>query len=684
MSTTSNRAPVARPPRAAVAASGRRHELINRMRGLGRELWSDRVSFIGFVILLALVLTAIFAPLLAPFDPASQSLRARLLPPFWLPHGTTVHLLGTDYLGRDVLSRLIYGSRASLSIAVSVVALAGAFGVVMGLVAGYAGGRLDNIIMRVVDTQIAFPGLLLALIILATIGPTIATVIVVLAINGWMVYARMTRGLVLSLRQMPFVEAAEIIGCRPARVVFRHLLPNLTSPLLTLMMLEFARVVLAEASLSFLGLGVQPPASSWGLDVATGKAYIFNAWWLVTLPGFAIALTVLAINLVASWLRVTTDPQEREKRFASLLRARIGVQGLSRGAQRVSAAAASQRAETGQNLLEVRDLVVRFHTRSGTAQAVRGLDLQVRRGETLGIVGESGSGKSVTAQAVMGLVNVPGVISGGDILWKGRSLLDRPGQSYAGKVRGKEVAIIFQDPMTSLDPLFSVGMQIGEVLRHHLGMSGAAARTRTIELLTLVGITAPRRRIDQYPHELSGGMRQRVMIAMALACEPELLIADEPTTALDVTIQSQILDLLISLQEKFGLAIILITHDLGVIARLCDRVAVMYGGRIVEEGNAAALFEQPMHPYTAGMLRSTPRLADRKERLESIDGTPPNLLSPPAGCSFAARCALASKMCTENDPPLARASDGRAAACWLVQPFPDAREPNEPRHPIDA
>ena len=677
MSITDIEAPVAPQPRAAVSVSGRPYELMSAVRGLGRELWSDPVSFVGFVILLSLVLTAIFAPLIAPYDPATQSLRARLLPPFWLPRGSMAHLLGTDYLGRDVLSRLIHGSRASLGIGASVVALAGSFGVVMGLVAGYAGGRTDNIIMRAIDTQIAFPGLLLALIILATIGPTTATVIVVLALNGWMVYARMTRGIVLSLKQMPFVEAAEIIGCRPGRVVFRHLLPNLTSPLLTLVMLEFARVVLAEASLSFLGLGVQPPASSWGLDVATGKAYIFNAWWLVTFPGFAIALTVLAINLLASWARVTTDPQEREKRFARLIRARLGAL-----VQRPPLATASQPVAT--NLLTVRDLVVHFHTRSGTVQAVRGLDLKVRRGETVGIVGESGSGKSVSAQAVMGLVNVPGVIAAGDILWKGRSLLDRPGRSYARKIRGKEVAIIFQDPMTSLDPLFTVGTQIGEVLRHHLGMAAGAARARTIELLSLVGITAPERRIDQYPHELSGGMRQRVMIAMALACEPELLIADEPTTALDVTIQSQILDLLISLQEKLGLAIILITHDLGVVARLCDRVVVMYGGRIVEEGGAAALFERPLHPYTAGLLRSTPRLSDRKERLDSIDGTPPNLLSPPSGCSFAARCAWVSETCTQNDPPLAVAAGGRTAACWLVQPPSAAPAPHSPGPPIDA
>jgi len=651
----------------AVAVSGRPFELMNAARGLGRELWSDPVSFVGFVILLALVLTAIFAPHIAPYDPAAQSLRARLLPPFWLPRGSMAHLLGTDYLGRDVLSRLIYGARASLGIGVSVVALAGSFGVVMGLVAGYAGGRTDNVIMRVLDTQIAFPGLLLSLIILATIGPTIATVIVVLALNGWMVYARMTRGIVLSLKQTPFVEAAELIGCRPARVLFRHLLPNLTSPLLTLMMLEFARVVLAEASLSFLGLGVQPPASSWGLDVATGKAYIFNAWWLVTFPGVAIALTVLAINLLASWARVTSDPQEREKRFARLIRARLGALR-----QRLPTATGSRPAVVGsaaaENLLEVRGLAVHFHTRAGTVPAVRGLDLDVRRGETVGIVGESGSGKSVTAQAVMGLVNVPGIIAGGDISWKGRSLLDPAGRAYARRIRGKEVAIIFQDPMTSLDPLFTVGGQIGEVLRHHLGLTGAAARARTIELLTLVGITAPERRIDQYPHELSGGMRQRVMIAMALACEPELLIADEPTTALDVTIQSQILDLLASLREKLGLAIMLITHDLGVVARLCDRVVVMYGGRIVEEGRAAELFERPLHPYTAALIRSTPRLADRRERLQSIDGAPPNLLTLPAGCAFAPRCPLQHAPCSKDDPPLAAAGDGRGAACWLLRP----------------
>jgi peptide/nickel transport system permease protein len=294
----------------------RRREWLQRLRTLAQELWRDRTGFIGVVLIAALVFMALAAPLLAPHDPAAQNLRTRLRPPAWEAKGSWNHILGTDHLGRDVLSRVIYGSRVSLLVGAAVVIIAGTFGVVMGLFAGYRGGRTDSFIMRWIDTQVAFPGLLLALIILAVIGPSMMTVIIVLSLNGWMVYGRMTRGAVLSVRQTEYVEAAEIVGCKGRRVIFRHILPNLTSPLLTLSILEFARIVLAEAALSFLGLGIQPPATSWGLDVATGKDYIFRAWWLVTMPGIAISVTVLAVNLVASWLRLISDPQEREKQFA--------------------------------------------------------------------------------------------------------------------------------------------------------------------------------------------------------------------------------------------------------------------------------------------------------------------------------------------------------------------------------
>lgn len=321
---------------------GRRQERRRKLKALGLELWRDKAGFIGVILIAALVLMAVVAPVIAPHDPAAQDLRNRLKPPAWAEKGTADHLLGTDHLGRDVLSRVIWGSRVSLMVGVMVVLMAGTFGVIMGLFAGYFGGRTDNFIMRWIDTQVAFPGLLLALIILAVIGPSMTTVIVVLALNGWMVYGRMTRSAVLSVRQTQYVEAAEILGCSAPRVIFRHVLPNLTSPLITLAILEFARIVLAEAALSFLGLGIQPPATSWGLDVASGKDYIFRAWWLVTMPGIAISVTVLAINLVASWMRLISDPQEREKQFArkAAIRKRRELKRLKRaGAGRKEASA---------------------------------------------------------------------------------------------------------------------------------------------------------------------------------------------------------------------------------------------------------------------------------------------------------------------------------------------------------
>jgi len=321
--------------------------------------------------------------------------------------------------------------------------------------------------------------------------------------------------------------------------------------------------------------------------------------------------------------------------------------------------------DTSAHLLEVEDLEVQFFTRRGTARAVRGVSLHVDRGETLGLVGESGSGKSVTVGAVMGLTELPGKITGGDVRWKGQSLLHgRGAPALLRRVRGKELAMVFQDPMTSLNPLFTVGTQLGEVLRRHLGMSRKQAAERAVELIDLVGISNPSRRVEQYPHEFSGGMRQRVLIAMALACEPELLIADEPTTALDVTIQAQILELIASLRERLGLAVLLITHDLGVVAGLCDRVSVMYGGKLVESAPADDLFARPAHPYSRGLLRSTPRMDVVLPRLVAIDGAPPDLMRPPTGCPFAPRCDRSDETCRHQMPELGPVARDRLVACW--------------------
>ena len=298
------------------APAARRSRLRALWSGIG-ELWGDKAGFFGLLLVAIFVLVALLAPVITPHDPSAQVLSQRLVPPFWEHGGSTSHLLGTDQLGRDILSRVVYGSRISLLVGVSVVVIAGFVGTTVGVVSGYLGGRVDSFIMRVVDTQGAFPGLLLALLILAAVGPSVHTVIIVLCLDGWLMYARVARGTVLSLREMPYVEAAELVGCRPRRVMARHIAPNLTSPILTVAVLEFARIILAEAVLSFLGLGVQPPQMSWGLEIAEGQDYVYSAWWLVTFPGIAIAVTVLGVNMFASWLRVAADPQEREKRFAA-------------------------------------------------------------------------------------------------------------------------------------------------------------------------------------------------------------------------------------------------------------------------------------------------------------------------------------------------------------------------------
>lgn len=291
----------------------RRFPLLHQLRELVGELVSDRVALVGVVGFLLFVFLALAAPVVSPHDPTQQSLRDRLMPPVWMEGGSTRHLLGTDQLGRDLLSRLIYGAQISIVAGVSVVAITAAFGTLMGVLAGYYGGKVDQVIMRWVDVQTAFPGLLVAITIIAMIGPSLRNLIIVLAINGWLIFARIVRGVTLSLREEVFVKAARVIGCRDGRIIFVHVLPNLISPVLTIAVMELARIILAEAALSFLGLGIQPPASSWGLILAQGRDYMGKAWWLVTFPGIAIALTVLFINMVAGWLRSVSDPKQRYK-----------------------------------------------------------------------------------------------------------------------------------------------------------------------------------------------------------------------------------------------------------------------------------------------------------------------------------------------------------------------------------
>jgi oligopeptide transport system ATP-binding protein len=317
-------------------------------------------------------------------------------------------------------------------------------------------------------------------------------------------------------------------------------------------------------------------------------------------------------------------------------------------------------------LLEIKNLQTKFSTYAGTVSAINDVSISIGYGEAVGIVGESGSGKSVTMLSVMRLLSENGKVAAGEILFDGRDMSGLKEREIQA-IRGSEIGMIFQDPMTSLNPVFTIGNQLMEaIMRHNRRMPRKQAQEKAIDMMKLVGIPSPEKRFHQYPHEFSGGMRQRVMIAMALSCEPKLLIADEPTTALDVTIQAQIMELMKDLKEKINMSIILITHDLGLVADICERVIVMYGGTLVEQGTVDDIFYEPKHPYTVGLLNSIPRMNMGKERLKPVEGTPPDMIRPPEGCPFTARCPHAMEICSLHKPQYQRVTEGHGAACWLL------------------
>ena len=647
-----------------------------------RALIREPVAAAAATFLLVMAVVSLGADWVAPYDPTDQNLRNRLQAPFSANNeGGLLHILGTDELGRDVLSRVLHGGQVSISVGLVGALVSGAIGVVLGLVAGYRRGVLETVIMRLVDGMLALPSLLIALIILFLAGAGFWKLILVFALLRWMVYARMTRGLALAYRDAEFVRAATAVGARSRRVMFRHLLPNFASPLLVLGTLEVAFLILSEASLSFLGFGIQPPNPSWGLMIANGREYLQQAWWIVTFPGVAIMLCALSLNLVATWFRSATDPQQRW-RLLNPVRHRATAPSEPPGAAAPAVQLREQPATDSagdrtdgtepEALLEVRDLHVRFETPTGRVHAVRGVDLSVNRGDTIGILGESGCGKSATMQAIMRILpEPPARVSATTMRYRDVDLLTGT-RAEVSSVRGTGMSMVFQDALTSLNPALRVGYQIGEVYRARTGASRSAARRHSIDLLARVGIPAPRDRIDDYPHQFSGGMRQRAMIATALAMGPELLIADEPTTALDVTVQRQILDLLADLQDEFGMALVLITHDLGVLAEVVDQIHVMYAGEIVESGPVADLYRRPLHPYTGALMASNPQLDDPAVDLIPIEGTPPQLMSEPVGCPFEPRCEQRRDDCRLVTPTLRGIGEDHASACLYAEELVDA------------
>ena len=589
-----------------------------------------RLALPGAVVL-ALVALAVAAPLLGLPDPVRQDVAHRLAGP------GAFGVLGRDEFGRDVLSRLIWGARASLAVAFASALLAGVLGTAIGLVAGWFEGIGALLALRGIDVVLCFPPILLALLVVTLLGPGTATLILVLAVLFTPGFARVAYAQVLSARRLDYVEAVRALGAGDGRILARTVLPAIAGPVLVQLSLAVAAALVLESGLSFLGLGVVPPTPSWGLMIRGARGTMEQAPLLLLWPCAALTLTILAINALCDALRDRTDPKGRAL--------------LARPTPRTAMPAPADHA-----VLEVQGLTVEIMTPHGPIRPVEDVSFRVEAGTTLAIVGESGSGKSVTATAVMGLLPPAARVVAGAAWFGGQDVLGLP-EPALRRLRGGPMAMIFQDPMSSLNPVLRVGEQIDEAIAAH--QPGIAPGPRTLELLRRVGLPDPATRRALYPHQLSGGMRQRVMIAMALANDPRLLIADEPTTALDMTVQAQILDLLLTLKRETGAAMVFITHSLGVVAEIADGIVVMYAGQVVEHGPAADLLRAPRHPYTRALLAAAP---DRDRMPAGIPGTVPPPGARPPGCRFAPRCPLHAAVC-DTPPALEPVAPGHRTRC---------------------
>ncbi len=617
----------------------------------------NRLAAFGGVVLVAVMAIALLAPLLPLADPDITDPANRLKLPF-----SADALLGTDHLGRDLLSRLIWGTRLSLAVGVAAAVLAATIGSAIGFVAGFYGGRTDGVIMRGVDMLMAFPYILLALGIVAVLGPGLINALYAVAVVNIPFFARNIRGVTVSIVHREFIDAAKLSGMSKARIIAVEVLPNVLPVIVIAMSTTIGWMILETAGLSFLGLGSQPPQADLGSMLGEGRKLLINAPHASIVPGVMIFIIVMCVNLLGDGVRDALDPRLRSG-------------ALSRPA---AATRVERRAEPGPSetpaLLDVEDLETEFQVGARTYRAVGVVSFQVAPGECLGIIGESGSGKSVTALSLLGLVaSPPGVITGGAVRLEGEDTLSMTGEALR-RVRGDRVAYIFQDPLATLHPLYRIGDQLVEAIRCHRAMPHQDAWDHAVTLLEQVRIPNAAARVTAYPHELSGGMRQRVGIALALVNDPELIIADEPTTALDVTVQAQILALLDELRHQRNMALIFITHDFGVVSQLCDRVAVMYAGRIVETGPTAAVLDDPRHPYTKRLIECVPELGGGKRELAAIPGLPPPVDALPAGCAFAARCDKATASCQQGSIAL-RDDGARTVRCL----FPEGNQPYEAR-----
>ena len=594
---------------------------VQRRRGVPYFLRRPGGVF-GAVWLLFILIASLTATLWVPYAVDEQDLANRLA----LPSGA--HLLGTDALGRDILSRIFTAGALPLLSSLLMLLVAFGIGLPLALIAAERGRRVEGIISRLTEILMALPLIILLLAVIGAIGNRLYPVMAILGVLISAAVYRVLLGVAKSVRQRLYVDAARVNGLGSLRVNLLHVLPSMATVVAVQAAQLFGIGLLIVAGLAFLGFGPGEPRPSWGFMIQDASKHIYDAPWLMVPTGLVLAITVVAANELADAIAGKGRSEKRRVRRHT----------------RIVASSAAAPADPGA-VLEVRDLSVAVED---GPQLVTGVSFTLEPGRVLGLVGESGCGKTMTARSLLGLLPDGVSVSGGSILWQGRELVGLPESRLTG-VRGREIAMISQEPMVALDPMFSIAYQLIQPIRRFRGVGRAEARKIATELLRQVGIVDAERVLESYPHQVSGGMAQRVCIALALTGEPKLLIADEPTTALDVTVQAEILSLLRALVRDTGLSMVIVSHDLGVVADICDDVAVMYAGEVVESGSAVAVLDDPAHPYTMALLGANPHVPDGAPvplRLASIPGTVPPPGSWPAGCRFASRCQFAQEQCT--------------------------------------
>ncbi len=562
------------------------------MKFLFSRIIRNKLALLGSIMLFMLLILIMITPFLNLNDPNSINTSDR----FSLPL-TNNYLLGADHLGRDILSRVMWGTRLSLAVGFSAALIAAILGTFIGIIAGYFGGFFDNILMRSVDVLMAFPYVLLALAIVAVMGPGLFNSLVAVAIVNIPFFARNVRGISLAYANSDFMIAAKISGRGTFSCIIFELLPNLMPTIIVAFSTTIGWMILETAGLSFLGLGSQPPQADLGSMLGEGRASLIVHSHNSLVPGLMILFIVMGFNLFGDGIRDALDPKlshgklGRSKALTDLKKNYV-FQELS-----------------SKSFLEVKNLSTKFIRNNKEIKAISNINFSLQKGECLAIVGESGSGKSVTALSITRLVaSPPGVITEGLINYKGSDLLNVNLKSMQG-IRGKKISYIFQDPQSTLHPLQKVGSQISEIIINHKRINKINLKKEVSKLLSDVKIIDPERVINLYPHQLSGGMRQRIGIAMAIANKPDIIIADEPTTALDVTVQAKILNIINSLKKEFNLSIIFISHDINVVSKISDNIIVMFNGEIVEFGKTEKILNSPKNKYTQKLIKTSPRLS---------------------------------------------------------------------------